>query len=345
MKSHHWSKANAAAIGIVLVSIVAAVLLLYISRYLLCAALLGIVLANAIHRTSVFLHPKIKFPAFWISLLQMIFLAGAIGGIIYLGYDTATEQFDKIAESFTQTYENVKAELEQTKWGSSLVGDEQNKGAIRNATGWLANQAYFMLGSLGPIAIFLVIVVYGALDPRPYRRGVLWLLPDDWQTRVIELFDTLSDALLWWLAGRIVSMLIVGVMTWLGLWIMGIPGPIALGLIAGLFSFVPNLGPVLSVVPALLVAFAVGPLQPVYVLALYIGIQALESNLITPMIQRQVVTTPPALLIVFQFAMGLVAGVWGMIVATPLLVVMMVLIQQIYIRDTLKRDGPLVTEK
>lgn len=150
---------------------------------------------------------------------------------------------------------------------------------------------------------------------------------------------------MWWLAGRAASMTVVGVLTWLTLWALGIPAPLILGFFAGLLSFIPNLGPILSIVPALLVALTVGPWYVLYVVLVYLGVQAVESNLITPLIQQEAVTVPPALLIVFQVSMGVLAGIWGMIVATPLLVVIMLLVQGLYVRDYLNKPGPLIAEK
>jgi predicted PurR-regulated permease PerM len=107
---------------------------------------------------------------------------------------------------------------------------------------------------------------------------------------------------------------------------------------------VPNLGPWLSLIPAVFVAFTVGPWSALWVVLLYFGIQALESNLITPLIQQRAVSVPPALLIVFQLLMGVFAGIWGMVAATPLLVVVMLLVQTLYIRGVLDKDGPLISD-
>lgn len=343
---HKWSKPNAAAIVSLALLLIAGALLLYISRYLLFAAVLGAVLANAIYRISAAFEPKLKIPALWLSIAQLLLFAGLILGIVYLGYDAAAAQIDELIASFKQAYQNLKATLQQTEWGSSLVGDDQqSNGVARHALEWSAGLASRFFSSLGPIAIMLIVLVYGSLEPQPYRRGLLWLLPKtDTQKRAIDTLNKVSDALLWWLAGRVASMLVVGIMSGLGLWILGVPGPLALGLIAGLFSFVPNLGPILALIPACLVAFSVSPNLALYVLVLYVAVQAVESNLITPMIQRGAVTVPPILLIIFQLALGLIAGVWGMIVATPLLVVILVLTQKLYLRDHLNRDGPMLTE-
>ena len=130
-------------------------------------------------------------------------------------------------------------------------------------------------------------------------------------------------------------MLFIGVLTWVGLSIIGVPLALTLGLIAGLLSFIPNFGPILSAVPAILLAFIDSPTSALYVLALFVGVQLIESNLVTPMIERQTVELPPVLTIVSQLALAVLFGAVGLILATPILAVVMVLVQTLYIQDVL----------
>lgn len=110
--------------------------------------------------------------------------------------------------------------------------------------------------------------------------------------------------------------------------LIDVPLILALALIAGLLSFVPYLGPILSAIPALLVALVVSPLLTVYVVLVYSAVQFLEGNFITPIIQERAVSLPPAVLLIAQLGMGV-------LLATPLAVVAIVLIQMLYVRDTL----------
>jgi predicted PurR-regulated permease PerM len=130
-------------------------------------------------------------------------------------------------------------------------------------------------------------------------------------------------------------MIFIGLLTWIGLSILGVPLALTLGLIAGLLSFIPNFGPIISAVPALLLAFIESPTTALYVLILYIGVQLVESNVVTPLIERETVELPPALTIIFQLALAVMVGGLGLILATPLLAVIMVVIQMVYIQDIL----------
>ncbi len=130
-------------------------------------------------------------------------------------------------------------------------------------------------------------------------------------------------------------MTVVGILTWAGLMILGIPLAFTLAVIAGLLSFVPNIGPILSALPAVLVGLSVSPIMAVYVIGVYVLVQTVESYLITPFIQQRAVAMPPALLLIVQLIMGVWVGVIGIFLATPLTVALMVAVRMLYIEDVL----------
>lgn len=139
----------------------------------------------------------------------------------------------------------------------------------------------------------------------------------------------------WWLIGRLLSMLIVGITVTISLWLLGIPLALTLGLLAALLDFIPNLGPTLATVPAVLLALMQSPTQAVYVLLIYIVIQQAESYLLTPIVQHRTVSLPPALTIIAQVILGVLFGVMGLILASPLAAVVLVLIKMLYVEDVL----------
>lgn len=188
------------------------------------------------------------------------------------------------------------------------------------------------------ILVSLVITVFVAFNPDVYRRGILWLVPSERESVAKVTLGHISSALRWWVLGRLVSMLMIGLLTSLGMWLVGMPAPLALGALAGILSFVPNIGPIIAAVPGLVLAIPDGPWMLLSALAVYVGAQIIESNLISPLVDQYTVTAPPALLIVVQVIMGLLTGPWGLLIATPLLVVVLVLIQQFYVRDLLAKN-------
>ena len=191
---------------------------------------------------------------------------------------------------------------------------------------------------VGGFVIFIV-ALYGALSPSSYTRALLAVIPPSRRERAGEVLGELARALRWWLIGRAASMLVVGVLTWLGLALLGIPSAGTLGLLAGLLSFVPNIGPILSAVPSVLVGLGQGADTALYVIALYVIVQTVESYLVTPLIQQRVVALPPATVIVMQLAFGTMLGLLGLLFATPLAVVAMVLIRTLWIEDRLEDES------
>jgi predicted PurR-regulated permease PerM len=139
-------------------------------------------------------------------------------------------------------------------------------------------------------------------------------------------------------------MVFIGLLTWLGLYILGVPLSLTLGLLAGLLSFIPNFGPIISALPAILLAFIESPMKAVYVLILFVIVQIIESNIVTPLIERETVELPPALTIIFQLVLAVLIGGLGLVLATPLLAVIMVLIQMVYIEDILGDKNTEVKE-
>ena len=138
-----------------------------------------------------------------------------------------------------------------------------------------------------------------------------------------------------WLLAKFISMAVVGVLTGIGLWLLEVPLAISLAVLASLLTFIPNIGPVIAAIPALLLAFVDGPSKALSVALLYLAVQTVESYGITPFVERETVALRPALTLSAQLALGLLTGFVGVIVATPLTAVCIVIVQTLYIQDVL----------
>jgi predicted PurR-regulated permease PerM len=128
------------------------------------------------------------------------------------------------------------------------------------------------------------------------------------------------------------AMTVVGVLTWLGLWLIGVPLAVVLGLIAALLAFIPNIGPIIAAVPAVLLALSEGPTTALLVVGVYVAVQSLESYVITPLIQQEQVSLPPALIISMQLLMGVLFGILGLALATPMAALGLTLIREAYVK-------------
>ncbi len=205
--------------------------------------------------------------------------------------------------------------------------------ALKTGVEWL-------LWGITGIVVILFVGLYVAYDPHLYQSGLVKLVPLDQRERVREVLGRLRTVLGRWIIGRIISMTIIGVSTAIGLWLLNVPLPITLGVLAALLTFIPNIGPILAAVPQALLAFQVGTTTVLYVILFNIAMQGVESYLITPIVQRYEVTLPPALTVCAQLLMGVLFGVIGIIMAAPLTASLMLVVQMLYVRDELGDSSP-----
>jgi predicted PurR-regulated permease PerM len=182
--------------------------------------------------------------------------------------------------------------------------------------------------------IILFVGLYLALDPERYVRGFLLLISPAHRSQTRDILSKMAATMRQWLVGRILLMLLDAFLTGIGLWLLGVPLALTLGLIVGLLSFIPNLGPIVASIPAILIGLLQSPTQALYVAILYLAVQTLDGYVFTPIVQRHTVKLPPALTITSQLIMGVLLGGWGVLFATPLLATAIVLINQVYVRDS-----------
>ncbi len=194
------------------------------------------------------------------------------------------------------------------------------------------------LGVLGNLYVVLLLGMFFLANPRPYKKGLVYLFPKARRDRIATVYDASAITLRSWLFGKMLSMLVVFVLSLIGLWIMGIPMFIALALFAGLVSFIPNFGPIIAIIPAFLVGYLESPQTGFMVVGLYILVQVIESNIITPIIMRRQIQIPLAVTLFSQLLLGVLAGGWGLVFATPIVAVVIVLIKMMYVEDVLGDD-------
>ena len=183
----------------------------------------------------------------------------------------------------------------------------------------------------GMVYVFF-LTVYFSIEPTVYRRGVLLLFPIASRDRAARVFDVITSTLRRWLATQFIAMVVVGFVTTTMLLVLGVKSAIPLGILAGVFEFIPNVGPMLSAIPGVLLAFAESPQQALIVAIAYWGIQFLENNLLIPYLMREELDLPPALTLMWQALMAIIFGLLGLFVAVPLLAAVFVAVRYLYIR-------------
>ena len=274
-------------------------------------------------------------------LLVSVLLLVVFGGVIALLAPDIGDQYRHLKDELPKSFDQIRNYLGQFGWGKALLDSIPETDDIVNliqSSGFLTRIGnYFSstLGLLTNVALVLLVALYLATEPETYTEGLKKLFPIKARPRVGEVFAAIGKTMQSWLVGKFGSMAFIGVLTVIGLWVLGVPLALLLGIIAGLFSFIPNFGPILSAVPAILLAFIESPISAVYVIILFVVIQLIESNLVTPLIERHTVELPPALTIVVQLILGVLFGALGLIFASPILAVIVVLIQMLYVQDIL----------
>ena len=207
-----------------------------------------------------------------------------------------------------------------------------------------AGIGFAVVGALLDLALVFVASLYLAADPRLYRRGAIKLLPPAVHERALDAMEATAAALRLWFAGQLVTMTLVGTISGVAYWWIGLPSPLGLGLIAGATNFVPFIGPFLGAIPALILALAADLKIVLWTVGAIFLIQQLEGNLITPLVQRRAVSLPPALGLFAIVIFGMIFGLVGVFLAVPLTVALLVLVKKLWIRQTLGEDTPVPGE-
>jgi predicted PurR-regulated permease PerM len=278
------------------------------------------------------LRTRLPFPvALGLTVLLML---GLIGGAFAFFGTTMQAEFAELATRLPAAWANVQARLAESRIGAAIL--ERAQGLAPSGQ-TIVNAVTTALAAVGGALSGLVLVLIGGLylaaQPTLYAGGVMRMIPTAARERTAETLDAITVSLKNWLKGQALGMLFVGVGTGLGLWLVGVPAAWAIGLVAGLAEFVPYAGVLLAGIPAVILGFGQGTDTGLWTLGVLIAVQQLQGNLVMPLLQNKMVDLPPAVTIFGIIAAGILFGVPGVLLATPLTIVVLVLIRRLYLHE------------
>jgi predicted PurR-regulated permease PerM len=319
----------------------------------------GVLLGVALNAMTQLFGRVVRWPHSLRLVIVCLVLAGMLSGIVFLGGTTIAQQATALSNTIKSQLVNVKAFLDRngidtsyldlakpssgpstpvtpsTSPTHSLPGAD----ALASSGGAIFSQTLkLLLGTLSAVGNFFIVIFLGltfAAQPSVYRKGLLYLAPARHRARATVIIDQISETLERWLIAQIAVMAAVFAVTWLGLAIIGIPGSFILGIQAGLLAFIPTVGAIVAGLIVVLASLASGWVAAASAFVLFLGVHALESYILTPMLQRQALDIPPATLFAFQILLGVVFGIWGISLALPLMAIVKVLI------DHFKTEEPV----
>ena len=200
---------------------------------------------------------------------------------------------------------------------------EQALGGVSQLTGMVGG----LIGGVATLFLIVVLGIYFAIDPHPYRRGLAWMLPREARGFFEEALTAMGYSLRRLLAGRLLGMTLEGLTIDLALEFYGVPMASLLGLITGLLAFLPNIGAPISGLLMVLVGFSGGKSMGLYCIGVYVVVQGIDGNVIVPMVAKRAADLAPALVLAMQLMMGALFGILGLALADPLLAMIKVLLE------------------
>jgi predicted PurR-regulated permease PerM len=321
-------------------AIIIILLAAWFGRTLILLAFAGVLLAVLLRAVTDAMIKYLHLNAAVALALTIIAILGAGTALVLMVAPNVETQSKAVWEQMPATLQQARSQLQQHEWGRRLLTQLPTaSGLLSHGAQVVQRSAETIFGALGIIGYTVVIAfvgVYLAIDPRRYCRGAVDLFPPAWRPAIRECLDEAGNCLRRWLLGKFALMIFVGASTSIGLYFLHIPLVTPLALLAAVLDFIPNIGPVLSAVPAVLLALTIGPDHALWTAVLYLAVQVIESYILQPMVQGKAVSLPPAVLISSQVLFGLLLGLPGVILATPLTVVLLVFTRKLYVGSILE---------
>ena len=333
----HPPSAEAVFVRRILIAALVVILLMGLWRVSLVLILTfgGVLVAISLRNISVPLSHGLRIPDRWAVVITTLGLGIVIYGFIYLFGALASNQFNALIDQIPGAVDSARTWLTATSVGRQVLSALESSSGAANQVLSALPLAGGIIGGVGEVILVAAVGIYFAADPHIYVTGMLRLVPPRRRERARQILDAMGVALRKWLIGMTLDMLLLAVMTGFGMWLIGVPLPLALAVLSGVAVFVPYIGPAIATIPGLLLALSVSPTLALYAAIVYLIVLMIEGNISQPMLQRWMVSLPPVVNLLAILVFAPLFGIWGAVLATPLAVALWVLIQKVYIEDVL----------
>ena len=318
------------AVGILLLVLLVTYLFTTLLNLLLLV-LAGALMSIYFHGCADVLKRKLKLGSPYALILSVVLNVVVIGLFFWFVGDRLNSQLDELSTKLPQTIDNAKSWLSEKPLGQKILDYTTNSLDSGKAGSVIKTFFSSTFGILSDLYIVILLGMFFTASPEIYRKGIVHLVPTKGKATAKKLWDEIHHVLKNWLKGQIFGFFFIAILTGLGLWLLGMPLVLALALVAGLLNFIPNFGPLIALIPAALLGLMQGPNTALLVVGLFTLIQIIQSTVTQPLIQKKMVSVPPALLVFGQVAMGVIAGFWGVLLATPLVAIVMTLVNRLYV--------------
>lgn len=293
-------------------------------------ALIAVLLAILIHAPARFLSRWIPF-RIGFALSVLAFLA-AIAALVLKLIPQILDQVALLAGQLPLALESVTAWVEEK---TGTVGHGEMAQRINEQIGEFIGRfvpiAFNLITTFFGSFAIVVLAIFLAAQPEMYRGLLLRAVAQPGRERAARIYDEAGRNLRNWVIGKVFTMVVIGVFTWIGLTLFDIPGALALATLAALLEFIPTFGPTIAAAPAVITAFSISPLTALYVAIFYFGLQQVQNAVTVPLVERRAVAIPPAMLLIWQLMLAVGFGILGLFVATPLLAVIVVMVRILYL--------------
>jgi len=284
-------------------------------------------------------EPFVRYAKLPVWAAVSVAVLGVLAVLVLGGWLMAapiSHQFDELSVRLPEAIDRFRAQFLSSRWTDWLVAKSNSMADGQKIFHQITRAFSITMSAAAATIIVLFLALYMAADPKTYVEGTVRLCPVGYRPRLREVLHENYRVLRVWLLTKLISMAFVAVCVTIGLWLMHVPLALALGLVAGLFEFIPTIGPLLSAAPAVLIAFVQSPMTALYVALLYFAVQWIQNHVTNPLLQQRTLSLPAALSLALVALLGTFFGFGGLLLSGPLSVVVVVLVKMIYIEDVLE---------